>query len=445
MTKLFWKIFFWLVAVNLGLATFFFLLSGERLSLSQQKLPVEKVRNIQLQRILSVAYLIEHAGADVARDYLLEIPQTKPRVWVLNKEGEELLNRAIPFFLKNSNQVHHQIVLSPSNREFDVFSYMPDETEEKALLAGNYTKIIRPIFYFGGGLLACIWLAWYLSRPVKLLTDGAKNISKGTFDKVLPKLGNRKDELVSLAYEFDNMANEIQTKQTALKQVLSDVSHELRSPLTRVRLSLGLLEQQQQKVTVKNLAKVTHELDRLDELIDQILTVVQLENNPNYPLDDYIELKGLLSSIISNISIELENKSCDISFEKQSVLDDLVMKGNKELLYRAFENIIRNAVKHTPDQSKVIVKISHVGTDICIQFIDNGPGVPENELQNIFTPFSRLETSRSTEGYGLGLTICQRAIEHNNGKITAKNGDNGLIIEVIFPQSIFEASISSLK
>lgn len=440
MTRLFWKIFFWLIAVNFGLATLFFLMSGERLSLSKQKLPVEKVRNIQLQRILAVSYLIEYAGPEVARAYLLDIPQSQPSVWVVDKGGQELLNRSIPFFIKNSNQVHHQIVSSSKNKEFDVFSYMPDKEEEKAFLDGQYPKIIRPIFYFGGGLIACFWLAWYLSRPVKLLTDSAKSISNGTFNKVLPKLGNRKDELVSLAYEFDNMANEIQTKQQALKQVLSDVSHELRSPLTRVRLSLGLLEQQQQKFTPKNLAKVTHELDRLDELIDQILTVVQLENNPNYPLDDYIELKGLLSTIINNISIELEHKSCNITLQTKDISDDLVMKGNKELLYRAFENIIRNAVKHTPEQSEVLVKISDLGSHICIQFIDNGSGVPENELQHLFMPFFRMESSRNTEGYGLGLTICQRAIEHNKGKIIAKNATTGLIIEVMFSIDIFEES-----
>ena len=331
-------------------------------------------------------------------------------------------------------------MLSPQNVEFDVFSYMPEKTEEKAFLDGRYPKLIRPIFYFCGGLIACFWLAWYLSRPIKLLSESAKNISTGTFHKVSPQLGNRKDELVTLAHEFDNMANEIQTKQQALKQVLSDVSHELRSPLTRVRLSLGLLEQKRQQVTPESLAKVTHELDRLDELIDQILTVVQLENNPNYPLEDYIELTGLLSSIINNISIELEHKSCGITLLAANITRDLVMKGNKEMLLRAFENIIRNAVKHTPEQSDVIVRISDVNSGVCIEFIDHGPGVPASELQNIFTPFFRMDASRSTEGYGLGLTICQRAIVHNKGKIIAKNGAVGLIIEVTFPKTVFELS-----
>lgn len=438
MTRLFWKIFFWLIIVNFGLATLFFLLSGERLSLSQQKLPTEKVRNIQLQRILSVSYLIEHAGPEVTRSYLLDIPQNQPKVWVVDQSGNELLSRTVPFFIKNSNQVHHQIVTSAKGIEFDVFSYMPDKKEPIAFLEGQHPKIIRPIFYFGGGLIACIWLAWYLSRPVKLLSDSAKDISKGTFNKVLPKLGNRKDELVSLAFEFDKMANEIQTKQQALKQVLSDVSHELRSPLTRVRLSLGLLEQRQQKITSESMVTVTNELDRLDELIDQILTVVQLENNPHYPLDDYIELKGFLSSIINNVNIELEHKSCNISLKVHNISGDIIMKGNKELLYRAFENIIRNAVKHTSEQSEVLVCIANLGTHICIQFIDNGPGVPESELQHIFTPFFRMESSRSSEGYGLGLTICQRAIEHNNGKIIAKNASKGLIIEVTFSLENFK-------
>lgn len=438
MTRLFWKIFFWLIIVNFGLATLFFLLSGERLSLSQQKLPTEKVRNIQLQLILSVSYLIEHAGPEVTRSYLLDIPQNQPKVWVVDQSGNELLSRTVPFFIKNSNQVHHQIVTSAKGIEFDVFSYMPDKKEPIAFLEGQHPKIIRPIFYFGGGLIACIWLAWYLSRPVKLLSDSAKDISKGTFNKVLPKLGNRKDELVSLAFEFDKMANEIQTKQQALKQVLSDVSHELRSPLTRVRLSLGLLEQRQQKITSESMVTVTNELDRLDELIDQILTVVQLENNPHYPLDDYIELKGFLSSIINNVNIELEHKSCNISLKVHNISGDIIMKGNKELLYRAFENIIRNAVKHTSEQSEVLVCIANLGTHICIQFIDNGPGVPESELQHIFTPFFRMESSRSSEGYGLGLTICQRAIEHNNGKIIAKNASKGLIIEVTFSLENFK-------
>ena len=437
MSRLFWKIFFWLVLVNFGLAAIFFIVSGERLSLSQQKLSNEKIRSIQLQRILSVSYLIEHAGSDIARQYLKELPQSKPRVWVVDENGQELLDRSVPFFIKNSTQVHHKIISSPENIEFDVFSYMPEKTESEAFLDGKYPKIIRPLFYFGGGLIACIWLAWYLSRPVKLLSESAKSMSEGKFEETAPKLGNRKDELVSLAYEFDSMANEIQNKQRALKQVLSDVSHELRSPLTRIRLSLGLLEQKQQKITSGSLTKVTDELNRLDELIDQILTVVQLENNPNYPLEDYVELTGLLSNIINNISIEVDHKSGRIIIQTIDISNDLVMKGNKEMLHRAFENIIRNSLKHSPESSNIYVNLFAQGSDICIQFIDNGPGVPEQELQNIFTPFFRMESARSSEGYGLGLTICQRAIEHNNGRIIAKNGTTGLIIEITFPKDVF--------
>ena len=438
MTRLFWKIFGWLFIVNFALATLFFVLSGERFSVPQTKFPVEKIREIQQQRLLAVSYLIEFSGVDAAKKYLTETPDNRLKVWVADQQGADILNRNIPFFIKRSEDLKYKKVMSPSKQQYDVFTYMPPLDDTQASLTQQFPRLARPLFYFFGSLFACLGLAWYLTRPIKLLSESVQKVATGKYEAVQPKLGLRRDELVTLAGEFDHMADEIWRNQQALKQVLSDVSHELRSPLTRVKLSLGLLEQQQQKMTPQNLSKIMRELDRLDELINQVLTIAQLDNVPTHHLDDYVELRGLLSSIVDSIDIELREKSCSATIQTVDTQDELVMQGNQELLYRAFENIIRNALKFSPDNSQIDIEIFTRDTQVHIQVTDNGPGIPANEIDNIFTPFYRLDAARHTKGFGLGLTICKQAIEYNKGEVSAHNGEKGLIVEVSFPISGFQ-------
>ncbi|WP_299775113.1 HAMP domain-containing sensor histidine kinase [uncultured Pseudoteredinibacter sp.] len=437
MSKIFWKIFFWLIVVNYGVATIFFLVSGERLALSQKQFSSEKLRRVQLQRIQFITYLLAESDEGVARKFIHENREMRPRIWVLDASGQDILDRNIPRLISNSESIHRQLVRGQKGESFEVLTFIPEEIKEPSLLQGKHKKKVRVLVYFLGGLIASFWLAWYLSRPIRMLSEGVRNLAEGNFEKILPRLGGRKDELVSLAGDFDKMALELREKQQSLKVLLGDVSHELRSPLTRVRLSLGLLEQKQENITAKDFDRVKAELDRLDDLIDQILTVSQLENNPDYPLNDCVELKGFLQSTIERVDVEIGRGSCRVSLHQSNVPDELLMSANREMLLRAFENIIRNALKYTPPNGRIDVELFDRPEEICIHVTDEGPGVPESELDKIFSPFYRLDPSRSSQGYGLGLAICKRAIEHNNGSVVARNATRGLRIEISFPRRLF--------
>ncbi len=293
-----------------------------------------------------------------------------------------------------------------------------------------------------GGLVFSACLAWYLTRPIQRLREGFDRLAAGDLATRLgPTMGRRRDEIADLARDFDVMATQLQQLVAAREQLLHDVSHELRSPLARLQVAIGLARQNPQRVT-SALERVEAEARRLDELVGEVLTLSRAESGVPQ-LDDYFDLAGLVQKVVADARFEAQASGVEIAVEDLSVDAvggqdfDTVIQGNAELIRRALENIVRNALHHSRAGQRVTVTISVdpaavdlAARDFVISVADQGPGVAAEALDSIFDPFVRAGDAREGQagfgaGFGLGLAIAKRAVLAHGGRIEARNGTSG--------------------
>lgn len=281
-------------------------------------------------------------------------------------------------------------------------------------------------------LLFSAGLAWYLSKPIRHLRAAFKALASGQLDtRVGLAMGTRRDELADLGREFDHMAHRIATLMVAQRRLLHDVSHELRSPLARLHAAVGLARQQPDK-TDASLDRIEREARRLDELVGEVLTLSRLEAGVAGTAAEELDLVELLESIIEDARFEAAGKNVAVEY---AGIEEIRIKGHAELILRAIENILRNAVKHTPSGKTVRVETDSTsdGRRVHLRILDQGPGVPEAQLAAIFEPFFR-GGGDTQSGFGLGLAIARRAVEVHGGSLVARNGpEGGLLIEMVLP------------
>jgi len=297
--------------------------------------------------------------------------------------------------------------------------------------------LIRTLVWLIVSAVICYLLARYLTSPIFKLGHAARQLAEGNLSvRVSPELGRRKDELSSLANDFDVMAERIGTLLTSQRNLLRDVSHELRSPLARLNVALELCRQNLNPSEEKHLNRISLETERLNELIGQILTY----NKINAGTVDLQKTKFDLSDVIEEVAADAnyEARSSRITVGSN---EPFQIEGNYDYLRRAIENIIRNAIYHTPEEAPIEVstaKIAERDTSLIrITVRDHGRGVPEDALPLIFKPFFKIAataTDRHKTGAGLGLAISEAAVRFHNGEIKARNAqDGGLIIEIVLP------------
>lgn len=279
------------------------------------------------------------------------------------------------------------------------------------------------------GALVCLFLARYLAAPIEQLRRAAQDYAGGDFSyRVGPSLGRRRDEIVDLACALDNMAERLDTLIGSQRHFLRDVSHELRSPLARLQAALGLARQRTGNTITPELDRIEREADCLNELIGQILSLSRLETGMNAPIREPIDLALLLQEVVEDSRLEAQAKGCIIDL---TAPPPATVEGDPALLHSAIENVLRNAIRHTPRETSVTVTltIQHAGNEnaCVIRIEDRGPGVPEPMLHKIFEPFVRVGEARDREsgGYGLGLAIADRAIRAHRGEIQAANRPGG--------------------
>ena len=290
-----------------------------------------------------------------------------------------------------------------------------------------------------GGLLFSALLAWYLTAPMWRLRAGFDALAMGNLGvRLRPLMGRRRDEITDLARDFDMMAERMQSLLESREQLLHDVSHELRSPLARLHMAVGLARQNPQR-TGPLLDRIEGESARMDNLVGELLTLSRVEFGAE-TLEEYFDLQSLARVVVDNVRFEARENGVGIELETLPRDDISTVRGDAELVRRALENVIRNAMRHSPRGTSVEVKV-FAGDDrdtCCIQVTDSGPGVPGDSLERIFEPFVRLKNT-SSHGAGLGLAIARRAILVHSGSIRADNCDEGgLRITIVLPLASFE-------
>lgn len=303
---------------------------------------------------------------------------------------------------------------------------------------GLATPIVHMIAVTLLGMAFCYGLAWYLTIPVKKLRVATRELAGGNLAvRVSPTLGSRKDELTELANDFDVMAEKIEGLITSQRRLLGDISHELRSPLARLIVALELARQRSGTEARTALDRIELEAENLNELIGQLLALTRLEAGTQHFEQTDFELAELVRQIVDDADFEATSRNCSVTLAS---VQDCKVQGNYELLRRAIENVVRNAVQHTAQGTEVAVSMrSEVRSNMtrCVITVrDHGPGVPEESLKKIFTPFYRVDEARNREagGAGLGLAIADRAVGLHRGEIIAANAtDGGLIVNLTFP------------
>lgn len=245
--------------------------------------------------------------------------------------------------------------------------------------------------------------------------------------------GKRGDEIVDLAHDFNIMAEKTQSLIHSQKRLLRDISHELRSPLTRQNVALELARKQS-KGGEAQLSRIALESKKINALIDQLLTLTRLESNLEQAKEP-VDLKQLIDEIIIDVDFELGNKKGKVKLNK---FDNIYILGSAEMLKRALENVIRNALYYTAPKKGITIELTVKNESVIILVQDYGPGVPDKYLEQIFKPFFRVDESRKRDdgGAGIGLAIARQAVIHHGGQIKAWNIDGaktGLQIEICLP------------
>jgi len=298
-----------------------------------------------------------------------------------------------------------------------------------------FTGLIIGIITSG---LVCYLLSWYLTKPIMQLRTAARQLAAGDLTaRAGPPSITRRDEISGLMRDFDAMAERLETLLKAQSRLLNDISHELRSPLARLNVALGLARQRAAEQSTDMLDRIELEASRLNELIGRILTLARLEEGEQVPQTP-VPLDELVVNVVEDAEFEAQARKCHV---KAAIPEgEWEVRGNASLLHSAVENVVRNAIRYTQEGTSVEVELSNHrrggAAEAVLRVTDSGPGVPADALGKLFEPFYRLDEARGrhTGGVGLGLAITERAVRFHGGKVRAYNRDGGgLVVEMRLP------------
>ncbi len=301
--------------------------------------------------------------------------------------------------------------------------------------AGLAIRLTLATFISG---LICYLLSRYLTQPLRSLGMAAKSIATGKLNTRVGHLrGHHKDEIAQLSKEFDRMAEQLETLVNSKERLLQDISHELRSPLARLQIAIELGRNKTQHLADSEFNRMELECSRLNVLITEVLDFARLEKSTTELNLTETDLSELLFNIINDANYEVGE---DTPRVQAGIIESCHLLIDERLIHRAIENVVRNALHYSPAAKQVTVSLKYDETKehVYIDVSDKGPGVPEDQLERIFNPFYRVDTSRTkkTGGYGLGLAIASRAIQLHHGEITALNNpDGGLLVRIILGSS----------
>ncbi len=279
-----------------------------------------------------------------------------------------------------------------------------------------------------GIAVLCWLLAVHIGAPLKSLARTVDRFGRGELS--LRVNSGRRDEIGDLARSFDQMAERLQTLLTAERRLLQDISHELRSPLARLSFAAELTKTAADRPAAA--ARLRKEIDRLASLVGALLQMTRVEGDPSSRSAEEVPLSPLLQELVDDCRVEAEARSCQLVLDASPALE---VQGDRELLRRAVENVLRNAIRYAPEGTSIETKLASGSGAALITVRDYGPGVPPELLPKIFTPFFRVDPSRdnATGGAGLGLAIAHRAVSLHHGRLRAENAAPGLLVSIEIP------------
>lgn len=449
LSSLYWRIFaiFWITILTVLIAV-----------IGLQKLDPRRSHSVSAESLSKINRLVSTVEKDLnsaanPEDHLRQIEKNSfgnrggVRLYLADNDGNLLSKEMGP----KRHAVQSMAALyvnsdTPSQKLFDRFMVAGPfpiniHGQDLAMYAGFNTKLPPPVLYrildTPIQLLLLVMLvstpllmgcSWKLSQPARRLENAAKRVTQGEFE-VDPSLEQGSCEFKQTGASFNQMVLSINRMVSGQQKLLSDISHELRSPLTRLRMANALATRKQG--SSKELERIETEAERLEQMIKDLLDLSRMQIDSHHNRTS-LKLPNLWNEILLDAQFEAEQSGMSLSYTaipKESVV------GNAKLLTSAFENIVRNAIRY--GESTVTVKFTKNDLSLTLCVEDDGPGVPEDELDSIFRPFYRVSTARDRDsgGSGLGLAITENAILQHNGTITAQKSDllGGLKMTVILP------------
>jgi two-component system OmpR family sensor kinase len=458
MGRLYWKFFSFVLAAQL-LAT---LAIGGAFWLREaaRAVPTIDAGPPAVSMVKAADVVFQVGGLEAMRTLLRSIDGAH-QLYMVDENGNELLGRDLnQRMLGDARELlalaqPYPVVRelrSSDGRRYLVFQSQHDVTRMIGSMPPFRSSVLLPrmhappssrtsVMEFAGVLAAIVvsavfaaMLAWYFAKPIKILRGALRDAGAGNLQtKAATAMGSRRDELADLGRDFDSMATRLAVLMDGQRNLLHDVSHELRSPLARMQAAIGLARQQPER-TQPALERIEREGMRMDRLIGELLTLSRLEAGVATAQPEPVMIDELLAEIVEDATFEAQLKRTTVTLAGHC---HVAVMAQPELLYRAIENVVRNAIKYTQAGSTVTLDCSlePAGGKLLISILDNGPGAPPDVLQQMFTPFFRGgQTPSNPEGHGLGLAIAQRVVHTHGGSIRAENrSTGGLCVRIMLP------------
>ncbi|SHG64866.1 ATP-binding protein [Massilia sp. CF038] len=475
MGRLFWKFFLAIllaqVAATIGVGATFWVWGQARELAHADNVPRALIdtRPSAVTIVDAAEVALKYGGVPALRE--LAARATSSSIFIIDADGHELLGRIVteevraaarPLLSSDGGNNAVRRLIAADGRHFTVFVRRPDN--DGAGAGREHFRAVPPGFgtRAGGprpdqppgaggrpgprlpyislivGVLASLMfaalLAWRFLRPIRALQTAFQAASSGDlaprFDKA-PQ--GRGDELVALGRDFDRMSTQLRALMDNQRRLLHDVSHELRSPLARLQAAIGLAHQQPANMAAA-LERIERESVRMDKLVGELLTLSRLDATASLAQSEAIAITDLVDEIAADARFEAAARGGDVAV---SGVAPVMVQGSPDLLWRALENVVRNAVKHSPDRGAVEIVLEVAADKVLVQVLDQGPGVAPADLDAIFQPFYRSNPSANNiDGHGLGLAIARRVIAAHGGTIRASNSTKGgLCVTIVLPCS----------
>tara|TARA_R110002110_G_scaffold415561_1_gene650734 strand:+ start:31033 stop:32400 length:1368 start_codon:yes stop_codon:yes gene_type:complete len=367
-------------------------------------------------------------------------------LYLVNANGKDFLNRDLPALAARAlgdqqGSRRRGMAAGPNGRAIAHTVVRPDQRRLRAVFvfparmgpwlgtigSSPWLRIVLAVIVSG---LLCFGLSRLLTRRLKALQQAAREIAQGKLETRVQVRAHGGDETDELARNFNSMATQLQQRIADQKRLLRDVSHELRSPLARLRVALALA-QDPRTPPATQLQRIEQETTRLEELIGQLLAT----QSQHPAMEDPVDLVVLLKKLSDDTSFEGQSRGKRAEFN--SSCNSAIIASSHDMLHKCFENLLRNALAHAPDNSEIKVSLAHSPDTWRVTIEDRGPGVPADDLDKIFDAFYRVDSARAREtgGHGLGLAIAASAVTQHNGSITADNTGNGLRVTIVLPRT----------
>lgn len=416
--------------------------------------PSRDISNLQSEEstFLNEAVQAYRTGGEAAAwKYLHAVHEARHvRLFIADEQGRDLLGRTPPPWVLRAQhgemrtaesfwgRLRPQQFLRSSMTTADGHRYT-QVIELPPVPSGMFGPHGLPIFVgiLSSGLV-CYLLARYLTSPIVRLRAATQKLAQGDLAARagMPE-SRRHDEMAELMRDFDRMAERLEKLVNAQRRLLTDISHELRSPLARLNVALELARRRSGPDAGSALDRIDRETNRLNQLIQKLLTIARLDGGDEFIQKSPLHLERLISEIAKDAAFEAQGRRCEVEVD---VVDDCVVNGNSRLLQSAIENVVRNAIRYTEPGTDVQVRLEQglgaKGPEAVVRVTDSGPGVPEEAIDKLFRPFYRIDDARGrqTGGVGLGLAITERAVALHGGTIRAVNRpQGGLMVEIRLP------------